>query len=405
MAGGAVGPPSSASPGAGSRDEFSYYPVIQPDDFWKHLREWDFCTYYYQSVNADCSGGGSRGNNDGAAADAADSATSTLKPLPDTFLNHRHYAAAWAPLILAECRAQLLQEWTTTGRSSEPGVLVNVESTHSRVRAHHHQQHPLGSMDDADPGGHVILTVPRHAKPPSGPGSGPFMNGDVCLLVQPKHAHVVADLSKGSKSSIPTLPGRDVGDYSGISLTAHTESSRSNLQGLVLKVSKRKWARAGQKEMVVFRIGSNVTALREFTALARVETLPMKRYVFGQHLRGDGPNRVRKLSRHQSADALIQRMGGTAALGEGFIQYAKDKFNPSQLTAIAASANEYGDGGFTLIKGPPGTGSKWGCSCVMCPFPKLPPHSSVVCPDYPFALYDDLAIEISPRNHDAGCGT
>jgi senataxin len=27
------------------------------------------------------------------------------------------------------------------------------------------------------------------------------------------------------------------------------------------------------------------------------------------------------------------------------------------LTAIAASAHEYGEGGFTLIKGPPGTGS------------------------------------------------
>jgi len=43
-------------------------------------------------------------------------------------------------------------------------------------------------------------------------------------------------------------------------------------------------------------------------------------------------------------------------LGKGFISYIKKKFNTSQLNAIACSAAEYGNGGFTCIKGPPGTG-------------------------------------------------
>jgi Rad3-related DNA helicase len=46
------------------------------------------------------------------------------------------------------------------------------------------------------------------------------------------------------------------------------------------------------------------------------------------------------------------------ALGRGFTKYAQKKFNPSQLQAISSSASGYGEGGFTLIKGPPGTGKQ-----------------------------------------------
>ncbi|GKY98248.1 hypothetical protein MPSEU_000782500 [Mayamaea pseudoterrestris] len=99
--------------------------------------------------------------------------------------------------------------------------------------------------------------------------------------------------------------------------------------------------------------GGNVTALREFTALCRMETLPLKRFLLGQHLaNGNSKQALHRLSSQQ----LLTEMGGREALGKGFVEYASKKFNNSQLTAIAASANQYGDGGFTLIKGPPGTG-------------------------------------------------
>lgn len=55
-------------------------------------------------------------------------------------------------------------------------------------------------------------------------------------------------------------------------------------------------------------------------------------------------------------EEMLKKMGGTAALGVGFTKYATKKFNPSQLGAISAASTEYGEGGFTLIKGPPGTG-------------------------------------------------
>ena len=48
---------------------------------------------------------------------------------------------------------------------------------------------------------------------------------------------------------------------------------------------------------------------------------------------------------------ILSKIGGTSALGKGFAEHASQKYNLSQLGAIAASAQEYGGGGFTLIKG------------------------------------------------------
>jgi len=345
----------------------SHFPTVQPDDFWKHLREWDFVSHYYKCLHPpeDDDNHNSSSKSEGGGP----SKPSSGKVIPNTFLNHRHYVAAWAPMCLAECRAQVLQEWTTNG-SVDP-ILVKVESTHSRVRATsrggagHGPDRWNAMADEVDTGGHVILTIPRHAASRGPPLS--FMNGDICLLIQSRYQNLLADLSRGT--TVQPVPGKEVGDYSTAALIGHTESSRNDLNGLILKVSKRKWAKIGQPEMFLLKLGCNVTALREFTALAKVETLPMKRFLLGQHLE---QNQVTKLSHLESADGLLRKMGGTQALGDGFIRFAKAKFNSSQLTAIAASAHEYGDGGFTLIKGPPGTGSTyfaiWVCLCFLVTF-------------------------------------
>ena len=54
----------------------------------------------------------------------------------------------------------------------------------------------------------------------------------------------------------------------------------------------------------------------------------------------------------QSCDPLSSALPD--ALPVGFRNFVKSTMNTSQQDAIAASASEYGDGGFTLIKGPPG---------------------------------------------------
>ena len=57
-----------------------------------------------------------------------------------------------------------------------------------------------------------------------------------------------------------------------------------------------------------------------------------------------------------SSNDPLSDEGGPNMLGAGFRQYVNGKFNASQKGAISAAAREYGDGGFTLVKGPPGTG-------------------------------------------------
>ena len=118
--------------------------------------------------------------------------------------------------------------------------------------------------------------------------------------------------------------------------------------------------------MYALRIGGNITALREFTALCNVETIPLKKYLLGSHLEKAGrPNLKLKhqddIQRPEKKEALLKRMGGVQALGKGFTDYAKNKFNPSQLMAISASAEGYGDGGFTCIK-VSGVQLQWFCA-------------------------------------------
>jgi hypothetical protein len=312
------------------------------DDFWKNLRDWDLPSQYYHEMQQ---------QNQGSAKDGDSSQTNidpARKPIPNTFVNSRHYIAAWAPLCMAECRSQLMQE--VVQNMSAP-VLVEVQSTSSRVR--HRRDHGAGDdapwMEENETGGHVIVNPKQRGETMN------FMANDIVLLIQTPHKDILRNIGQGI--AVPP-DGSDPDSsfvFAGISLIGHTESARRELNGLILKVSKRKWAVIGKKEMYLVKVGSNVTALREFTALCSVDTLPMKQFLLGQHLE-KAENR-RKLSRNQPIEQLLQQMGGVS-LGDGFLNYASKKFNNSQLTAIAASAHEYGEGGFTLIKGPPGTGSE-----------------------------------------------
>ena len=53
---------------------------------------------------------------------------------------------------------------------------------------------------------------------------------------------------------------------------------------------------------------------------------------------------------------LLSDVGGGQSLPIGFRIYIKSRFNPSQIEAITGAAKKYGFGGFSLVKGPPGTG-------------------------------------------------
>jgi hypothetical protein len=387
-----------------AKDDFDEYdegsPSLSPDDFWKNMREWDVVSEYniqcraqiqqqkqiqqqrqqeYQNNKRTNSFEEEQQDNDDNKKKSTDTNVnnnpnipSGRKPLPDTFRSARHYIAAWAPLCLAECRAQLLQELV---QNVPKPVLCSVESTLKNPGGrkggrNHQRQNDFGGSDptwleENETGCHIIL----HPKDSFVPHEYTnFVSNDLFLLVNTQYKDVLQQITQNNAPM--TVNGRSIDDwnaYSGVSLVGHTESSRRELNGLILKVSRRKWTTTGKSDMYLYRIGSNITALREFTALCGVDTLPMKSFLLGRQFdskkrlqsdRSENKTNQPTLSSKLPASELLQLLGGSEKLGNGFLDYAKKKFNTSQLTAIAASAHEYGEGGFTLIKGPPGTGSK-----------------------------------------------
>lgn len=326
-------------------------PSVEPDDFWKHLREWDFVSQFANETRLQQKGGMNT-NSDDEGVDI-----NSRKPLPNVFVSHRHYMAAWAPLCLAECRAQVLQQITSRGGVKANPILITTESTSSRSRARNHQKNaPMADipwMEENETGSFIMIRPKRRQD-----GSDlSFSANDLVLLIRSDFPTILKDIDTGIARPPDGKNPEDPHAYKSVGLVGHTEMSRNELNGLVVKISKRRWAVVGQKEMYCIPLGNNITALREFTALCRVDQLPLKKFLFGLHLEKE-ENR-RKLSSRQSTEQLLQLMGGKQSLGVGFIDYCKKKFNNSQLTAITASAHEYGDGGFTLIKGPPGTGSTY----------------------------------------------
>jgi senataxin len=328
----------------------SSLPSVEPDDFWKHLRDWDFVSQYANLIRQQKAPSAPSASSSNAAAQA--DAELGRKPLPDVFVSAHHYKAAWAPLQLAECRAQLLQGAL---RYQSTPLLVSVKTASSgpRHRGNRNMSADAPWLEEIETGCYVQIRPKQRGQG----GDLSFMPNDLVLLLKPRQKNVLRDIQQGTARPPAGTDADDPSAYKLCGLVGHTEVSYRDVNGMTLKISRRKWAQLGQEEMYLVKIGGNVTALREFTALCRVDNLPTKRFILAQHLE-NAANR-RKLSRSQPTQQLLETMGGTNALGAGFIKYARGKFNASQLTAIAASAHEYGEGGFTLIKGPPGTGSKW----------------------------------------------
>jgi senataxin len=85
-----------------------------------------------------------------------------------------------------------------------------------------------------------------------------------------------------------------------------------------------------------------------------MKEMPLSKYILSPKHKVESP--PHKKSLNTSAKDPLSESGGSNTLGIGFRIWVKSKFNPSQQAAISAAAREYGDGGFTLVQGPPGSG-------------------------------------------------
>lgn len=287
---------------------------VTPEDFWKNIRDWDFVSDLANQVN-----------------EKDETALTTRKPIPETFISFRHYISLWAPLCLAETRAQLISELMSSsnqqGSRASLFVPVEVETTWKGGGRKDRSLHTdLIDIDACS----VKLNTKERSK-----GPVQFFANDVFCLI-PTECKDTVELLLSGKAVTNTDSS-----FKRFCLVGHTEVQRKEINGLILKVSKRKWAQVGTASMYLLRIGGNVTSLREFTALCGVETIPLKRFLLGHHLEGGAktgvPTAAPTASIHK--EALLKKMGGVQALGKGFTEYAQKKFNPSQLQAISASAH------------------------------------------------------------------
>ncbi|KAL3807904.1 hypothetical protein ACHAXA_008408, partial [Cyclostephanos tholiformis] len=260
----------------------------------------------------------------------------------------------------AEARAQLLSEvvgdipyWKGAGRNDRGPVRVMLEPMRKDVHS---------SSDFVGVKVRGVLTESSNYKDRS------FIANDIVLLMRDEsHFWEAASGTLLQQKKQPQHEQSRQPNRHGI--VGYVEYTHRSIEGLTLQVSRDLWSNVGTSEMVLLKLGCNITSLREFTALCRMDSIPLLDYILGSKMTLSKTVGRPKTSQVESGihveypDAandphptddkgakrdVLSIMGGPSALGKGFVDYASRKFNLSQLAAISSSAQEYGDGGFTL---------------------------------------------------------
>lgn len=345
-----------------------HYPKITPDDYWKNLRSWDFIRELNSKMSenkAARAGGPTNTNNNSnknkrkreedkreTDASSAKPKEQSIKPIPDKFSSHREYCALWSPLLMMETRAQLLSDAV----SDIPYWRSKVEKQPIRVKLEVRKKDLEGDHDA------IGLVVKQVVKGDGGKEykERMFMANDVvCLVSQEK---MIWDATKGNLLS-NNDNNNNTKQSSTCCIIGHLEHTRRSIENLVITISRKVWKEVGAREMTFLKIGCNITSLREYTALCRMDRLPLADYILCSKMNvqesDDEEEKQKDASstldnvdydgEKQTKKEILQKMGGPISLGKGFVDYARHKFNLSQLKGISASAAEYGDGGFTLV--------------------------------------------------------
>lgn len=320
--------------------------LLEVEDYYKCMREWDFLKdWNKERMMTTNRGKVSNENDDLKTKDSQD-------VLPDTFTSRKQYQKLWAPLCLQEAKAQILSNassalpWKDSNESRKNG-------TGNKNRSNIYSPVPVVVRPKAQKSSlypesfNVVIESKSKVQGLS------FSAGDIVVLAYKEF--YFSDAAKGRlKISNDCLS----------CIVGNVEYSRRTIDDLKVIVSRKSWLQlcknGVEENMYLLNLGGSVTNVREFTSLCRINTIPLLPYILCRKMTKakDGLDALSNLlsgdistSRKQEH---LQNMGGKNALGEGFMKYASSKFNHSQLGAISAAAKEYGEGGFTLIKGPPG---------------------------------------------------
>lgn len=294
--------------------------------------------------------------------DEVTSGKSSINTLPDSFDSVDHYKALWAPLLIEEAKAQLLSEAVSAQSSASSawinksrlvmGVVAKIELSCSAK--------DLSNRDGSAPIEQTVVLQITSIARGAGIGCGVLPN-DLLLFVREasivEHAlQGIALNNDGGVKNEGILGNLSRGRLGFIGQAINHRSEGRSVDGLQARVSQKIWNQFSSLDsMFVIRLGSTVTALREFNALSKLHEVPLSKYLLDG--KADGS--------YQSINSNPLSQTDNTGLPVGFRIYVKAKMNASQLQAITASATEYGSGGFTLIKGPPGESDKLRIYCEL----------------------------------------
>lgn len=229
------------------------------------------------------------------------SCSKTVK-VPDKFTSYQHYVSVWKPLALQEIFAQSINSISSDG-SPTP---VQIQTRQGSSNLSQFAQIRISVLDERR-GGTPIANVPT------------YIIHDLVLLTN-------------DKDYLNFKEGDEPGNAALALVTSQTKSR----EGLQVKALTKRWRRlstGADDEIYMLRISNLITSMREFAALCRCRNYPlMPLLLSGEHKKGS-----------LELDSL----------GHHYVQWLESHFNESQQEAIKAAATS---SGFTLIKGPPGTG-------------------------------------------------
>ncbi|CAI5730304.1 unnamed protein product [Hyaloperonospora brassicae] len=279
------------------------------DNFFDEILEWSF----FEALRQEAQGSHSHGTD----ATNEGSEKGDVEQVPSKFRSYEHYFSVWKPLALEEVQAQTINAVTTDNPSpisvTVKGFGATFISKSCKVRVDLRKQnasgmrrHPLSEFYAND----LVLISPD---------AGYFRTA----LAPLRGGH-----GKKGEANKEAATGPPVG------FLAIVATQRASKEGLTMTILRSGWgALEKEKSTYLFKLNNLVTSVREFRALCDCSHYGLLPLLLS--------------GKHKQENMQLD------SLGLKYVQWLSRTFNDSQREAITAAATSEG---FTLIKGPPGTG-------------------------------------------------
>ncbi|CAI5731648.1 unnamed protein product [Peronospora farinosa] len=284
------------------------------DNFFDEILEWKFLEALKREMQTN--------HSYHTANEGSEEGEVEVGKVPSKFRSYEHYLSVWKPLALEEVQAQTINAVTTDHPSP---TLVTVKGFGATFISKSCKIRAFSGVDSKKQNGSGMRRNQL---------SDLFMNDLVLMSPDPDYFRKALASSKGEHSLKSEANGKAEPDIPLVGFLAIVSTQRASKEGLTMTILKSALGALEKEENIyLFKLNNLVTSVREFRALcdcSHYGLLPL--LLSGEYKQGT-----------MQLDSL----------GLKYVQWLSRTFNESQREAITAAATSEG---FTLIKGPPGTG-------------------------------------------------